>query len=63
MAGKEAGLALPEQKLSDAQKQVAASQIKSGLHVVGGDVQPGTYTTTGPDGTNSVGCYSDVVRC
>ncbi|GAA3318178.1 hypothetical protein GCM10017710_35250 [Arthrobacter ramosus] len=57
LAGKEANLASREQKLSDAQKQVAASQIKSGLHVVGGDVQPGTYTTTGPDGTNSVGCY------
>ena len=57
LAGKEADLASREQKLSDAQKQVAASQIKSGLHVVGGDVQPGTYTTTGPDGTNSVGCY------
>lgn len=57
LAGKEADLASREQKLSDATKQVAASQIKSGLHVVGGDVQPGTYTTTGPDGTNSVGCY------
>ncbi|GAA5189788.1 hypothetical protein GCM10023346_05290 [Arthrobacter gyeryongensis] len=57
LASKEADLASREQKLSDATKQVAASQIKSGLHVVGGDVQPGTYTTTGPDGTNSVGCY------
>ncbi|MBT2513400.1 hypothetical protein [Arthrobacter sp. ISL-30] len=57
LAGKEADLASREQKFSEAQKQVAANQIKNGLHVVGGDVQPGVYTTAGPDGTNSVGCY------
>lgn len=56
LAAKDADLAAREQKLAAAQKQVADSQIRNGLHVVGGDVQPGTYTTTGPTAGVS-GCY------
>jgi hypothetical protein len=34
-----------------------ATQLVNGLHQVGVNVVPGTYRTTGPDGTNGGGCY------
>lgn len=33
------------------------SEFSDGLFEVGIDVQPGTYRTEGPDGTNDGGCY------
>lgn len=39
------------------EKQVEASTFGDGVRVVGTTVQPGTYTTQGGDGSNSVGCY------
>jgi hypothetical protein len=33
------------------------SEFSDGLFEVGKDVQPGTYRTDGPDGSNSGGCY------
>ncbi len=33
------------------------SEFTDGLFEVGIDVQPGTYRTEGPDGSNSGGCY------
>jgi hypothetical protein len=33
------------------------SEFADGLFVVGVDVQPGTYRTDGPNGSNSGGCY------
>lgn len=34
-----------------------AAELADGLHAVGVDVQPGTYQTPGPSGTNAGGCY------
>ncbi len=33
------------------------AEFSDGLFEVGKDVQPGTYRTDGPDGSNSGGCY------
>ncbi|HEY0447843.1 hypothetical protein [Actinophytocola sp.] len=33
------------------------SEFRDGLFEVGVDVQPGTYRTDGPDGSNAGGCY------
>lgn len=57
VAKKEADLAAKEKAFDEKQKVVAQSQISNGLHVVGKDVQPGVYSTTGGSGSNPVGCY------
>ena len=54
---KEADLAAREKAFEERQTKVAQSQITDGLHVVGKDVQPGVYSTTGGSGRNPVGCY------
>jgi hypothetical protein len=35
----------------------ALPEFANGLFEIGTDVQPGTYRTDGPDGTNAGGCY------
>jgi hypothetical protein len=37
--------------------EVPATALLDGIHVVGAEVQPGIYQTTGPSGTNAGGCY------
>jgi hypothetical protein len=32
----------------------------NGVYLVGKDVQPGTYRSAGPDGSNPVGCYVEL---
>ncbi|WP_077490697.1 hypothetical protein [Sinomonas mesophila] len=54
---KEADLTAREKAFEERQTKVAQSQITDGLHVVGKDVQPGVYSTTGGSGRNPLGCY------
>jgi hypothetical protein len=35
----------------------APAGITAGTYLVGSDIQPGTYKSTGPDGSNAVGCF------
>ncbi|MBB4910071.1 hypothetical protein [Actinophytocola algeriensis] len=37
--------------------EIPATALLDGIHVVGIEVQPGIYQTTGPSGTNAGGCY------
>jgi hypothetical protein len=41
----------------DGDGQVEDGQVEDGLFDVGSDIEPGTYRTDGPDGTNRTGCY------
>lgn len=46
-----------EDAVKAAETVVASERVANGVHVVGQDVKPGVYRTTGPDGNNPVGCY------
>ncbi|MDP9883100.1 hypothetical protein J2W21_000590 [Sinomonas atrocyanea] len=54
---RESAVAQGEQELKSAQAVVSQNQMTGGVYVVGRDVQPGVYRTTGPDGSNGAGCY------
>ncbi|MCI2958753.1 hypothetical protein MN032_13725 [Agromyces atrinae] len=52
-----AQLATRENKVGAAEAAKAANSFGNGVHVVGSTVSAGTYSTTGPNGSNPVGCY------
>lgn len=57
VASAEKQLAKDQKKFDGAVADREANMIGPGLYEVGVDVKAGKYKTTGPDGTNSVGCY------
>lgn len=46
-----------ESQLTDAEETAAASTFGNGVFVVGEDIEPGEYRSSGGDGSNPVGCY------
>ncbi|QBI21781.1 hypothetical protein ER308_20950 [Egibacter rhizosphaerae] len=46
-----------ESELAQAEERETMTTFGNGVHVVGEEIEPGTYRTDGPDGSNPAGCY------